>query len=136
MKRLLLAGLVLALHGHVRAAGDADPTGLELLQRCYTIEQLGQRDAPAADVQLMRDYGYCLGYLVGYVSGFAARDAAGETGRFCPPVDARIADFGAAVREWLVHNPDGLEAMGALVALRALQWKFPCPDQVRQGKAQ
>jgi hypothetical protein len=133
MRTLLCCCAVAAALGQAHAAGDGDPTGLDLLYRCLTIEQLAREDASAADAEAMRNHGYCLGYLVGYVSGFAARDAEGEAGRFCPPVDARISDFAAAVRDWLTANPAGLESMGALVTLRALQWKFPCPEQARRG---
>jgi hypothetical protein len=134
--RTLLCCAVAAALGQAHAAGDGDPTGLDLLYRCHTIEQLAQEKPGIADVESARNHGYCLGYLVGYVSGFAARDAEGEAGRFCPPVDARIGDFAAAVRDWLTANPAGLEGMGALVTLRALQWKFPCPEQIRQGGSQ
>ena len=123
MKRFMLSALVLAgaaLCGPVRAAGDADPRGLDLLERCHQLED---RDAAGME----RNHGYCLGYIVGFVSGFAARDVAGTAGRFCPPANARIVDFAEAIDQWLVRNPDGLEKMGAVVALRAFQWKFPCP---------
>jgi hypothetical protein len=120
-----MVALVLLLTSAVaRAGGDAEPTGLDLLARCHEI------DAPQAeDATAQRDQGYCLGYIAGYVSGFAARDATGVAGRFCPPVDARIGDFATAIREWLVLNPDGLDAVGAVVALRAFGWKFPCPEE-------
>ena len=132
-----LIGLAaLALQSDARAAGDGDPTGLDLLYRCHSSEQLARDPGLAQDAELMRDNGYCLGYLVGFVSGFAARDAGGEAQRFCPPVDARIADFSLAIREWLTANPAGLEQMGALVTLRALQAQFPCPDEVKRGGAQ
>jgi hypothetical protein len=129
-RRLAAAGALCAmLAPTARAGGDADPAGVDLLARCHQLEE----ESGAARE---RDHGYCLGYLVGYVSGFAARDAAGTAGRFCPPVNARIADFASAINEWLVHNPDALETLGAVVALRAFQWKFPCeprstepPDQ-------
>ena len=136
LRTLLCCSLLLAIPGQAHAAGDGDPTGVDLLYRCHAIEQLAQDKTGApdgADAAAMRDHGYCLGYLVGYVSGFAARDAEGEAGRFCPPVNARIGDFAAAVRDWLAANPAGLDMMGALVALRALQWKFPCREEPRQG---
>ena len=141
MRTLLCCSLLLAVVGQAHAAGDGDPTGVDLLYRCHTIEQLAQDDTlspddSGADAAAMRDHGYCLGYLVGYVSGFAARDAEGEAGRFCPPVNARIGDFAAAVRDWLAANPAGLDMMGALVTLRALQWKFPCPEETRRGGTQ
>jgi len=136
---ILLKGIVLSgflLHGPAQAGGDGDPTGLDLLYRCHTSEQLARDPAAAADAELMRDNGYCLGYLVGYVSGFAARDAGGAEQRFCPPVNARIADFALAIRDWLTANPAGLEQIGALVTLRALQAKFPCPEEVKRDSAQ
>lgn len=126
----MLAGL---LGGAGAVAGDADPSGLDLLERCYTLEQSQQQSADA-DPRQARDYGYCLGFVVGFVSGFAGRDAGGEAGRFCPPTDARIGDFAGAIREWLVAHPGGLEAAGAVVTLQAFQWKFPCPDEVRGGR--
>jgi hypothetical protein len=134
-----LASSVIALAGFLctatAGAGDADPSGLELLERCYTLEQ-SQAQQAEADPRQVRDYAYCLGFVVGFVSGFAGRDASGEAGRFCPPTDARIGDFADAIREWLVVHPAGLEAMGAVVALEAFQWKFPCPDEVKGTPAQ
>jgi hypothetical protein len=121
---LLAAGALCALLSPAaRAGSDAEPSGVDLLERCHQIED------PASEGR-QRDHGYCLGYIVGYVSGFAARDAAGTAGRFCPPVNARIVDFAEAINQWLVRNPGGLDALGAVVALRAFQWKFPCaaPD--------
>ncbi len=136
-RRWVIAALTLAAWAFaptaVHAGGDADPTGLDLLERCHALKQpagdAGNDDA-ARDAARMR--GYCIGYLVGFVSGFAARDAAGAASRFCPPVTARIGDFAAAVEEWLVAHPDGLDAMGAVAALQAFQRKFPCPDAVKQ----
>lgn len=115
-------------------AGDSGPTGLELLEHCREVQSGASSDALDADQQ--RNYGYCMGYVVGYVSGFAARDASGAAGRFCPPGDARIVDFARAINGWLVAHPEGLERMGAAVALSAFQWKFPCPDAVRKDDAQ
>jgi hypothetical protein len=137
MRRALRAcnvvlGLQLCLWALGAIAGtDAEPRGLDLLERCHQLEDGGEAQA--------RDHGYCLGYIVGFVSGFAARDVAGREGRFCPPEDARIVDYANAVNEWLVANPEGLEKIAAVVALRAFQWKFPCDPSVTRepgGKAQ
>jgi hypothetical protein len=125
MPRHLLLLAALAALAAPAIAGDAEPSGLDLLERCHTLELMDQ-GGQEPDARMMRDYGYCLGFLVGFVSGFAARDAAGEAGRFCPPADARIRDFADALRGWLVQNPDELEQMGALVMLQALQWRYPC----------
>jgi hypothetical protein len=127
-RNFMLTCLLLALTtrgGAVRAGSDAEPTGLDLLERCHALQLLEEAQQPP-DEEVLRNYGYCLGYVVGFVSGFAARDALGEAGRFCPPADARIADFVAAIQAWLVQNPDALEQMGALVTLQALQRGFPC----------
>jgi len=124
LRPLLLLAFLVALRGDA-LAGDAEPSGLDLLERCHTLELMDQ-GGQQPDERMLRDYGYCLGFLVGFVSGFAARDAAGEAGRFCPPPDARIRDFADAIRAWLVQNPDGLQQMGAVVALQALQWRYPC----------
>jgi len=123
------------LCGSAAAQNDADPTGIDLLKRCNALQIVaaGQEDG---DTESAQDYGYCLGYIVGYVSGFAARDAAGEAAKFCPPASARIADFARAIDQWLVEHPAGLEAMGAVVALKAFRWKFPCPGEARGGKPQ
>lgn len=121
---LLLLAAFAALGGHA-FAGDAEPSGLDLLERCHSLELIDQ-GAEQPDARMLRDYGYCLGFLVGFVSGFAARDATGEAGRFCPPQDARIRDFAGALSGWLVQNPDGLEQMGAAVMLQALRWRYPC----------
>jgi hypothetical protein len=102
---------------------------LDLLERCHQVDQPGVPEQG-------RNHGYCLGYIVGFVSGFAARDVAGTAGRFCPPSDATIADYARAVDQWLVLNPEGLEKMGAVVALRAFQWKFPCDPAVTREPAQ
>jgi len=107
------------------AQGDSYPSGLDLIQRCHAVTQMADSESEP-DAETVRDYGYCLGYVVGYVSGFAARDATGEQGRFCPPPDARIVDFVAAIQGWLVEHPEGLEKLGAYVATQALQQKFPC----------
>jgi Rap1a immunity proteins len=121
----------------VGAENDAVPTGIDLLKRCNALNQVGEDSAEAAvDTEVSQDYGYCLGYVVGYVSGFAARDVTGEEGRFCPSENARIVDFVEAINQWLVDHPDRLEAMGAVVALQAFQWKFPCPAEVNGGKSQ
>ena len=95
-RSFMLTCLLLALTtsgGAVRAGSDAEPTGLDLLERCHALQLLEEAQQPP-DEEVLRNYGYCLGYVVGFVSGFAARDALGEAGRFCPPADARIADFG------------------------------------------
>jgi hypothetical protein len=120
----VLALLLCGCGGAAIAGSDAEPRGLDLLERCH---QLADGDEAQA-----RDHGYCLGYIVGFVSGFAARDVAGREGRFCPPEDARIADYADAINAWLVANPAGLEKIAAVVALRAFQWKFPCDDSVTQ----
>jgi hypothetical protein len=136
---LLLAFLMgTALAAHPAAAeNDAVPTGIDLLKRCNALDQVAAGSAATAvDAEVSQDYGYCLGYVVGFVSGFAARDATGEAGRFCPPENARIVDFVHAINQWLVEHPDGLEAMGAVVALQAFQWKFPCPAEARGGLSQ
>jgi len=135
---LFALALVTALAGHPAAAeNDATPTGIDLLKRCNALNQVGQSSAETAvDTEISQDYGYCLGYVVGYVSGFAARDVTGAGGRFCPPENARIVDFVQAINQWLVEHPKGLEAMGAVVALQAFQWKFPCPAEVRDGASQ
>ena len=126
----------LAAH-HAMAENDAVPTGIDLLKRCNALNQVSEGSTEsAADREISQDYGYCLGYVVGFVSGFAARDVTGEEGRFCPPENARIVDFVEAINQWLVEHPKGLEAMGAVVALQAFQWKFPCPAQVRGGASQ
>jgi hypothetical protein len=117
--------VIAAGSGVARAGSDAEPSGLDLLERCHALQLLEEAQQPP-DGEVLRNYGYCLGYVVGFVSGFAARDAVGEAGRFCPPADARIADFVAAIQAWLVHNPEALEQMGALVTLQALQRAFPC----------
>jgi len=125
---ILLTCLVLALaaaSGVAHAGSDAEPTGLDLLERCHALQLLEEAQQPP-DAEVLRNYGYCLGYVVGFVSGFAGRDAVGEAGRFCPPAEARIADFVGAIQAWLVRNPDALEQMGALVTLQALQHGFPC----------
>lgn len=131
MRTLLICFLALSLCGLAPAAyaADTDPTGLDLLERCHALTQ----DADPADVGRARLSGYCTGYLVGFVSGFAARDVAGTAGRFCPPADARLIDFADALQAWLVANPDGLDGSGAVVTLRALLSKFPCPDTIREG---
>lgn len=128
---LLSSSLALATAAQ---AGDSGPTGLELLEHCREVQSGVAADALDADQQ--RNYGYCMGYVVGYVSGFAARDASGAAGRFCPPSGARIVDFARAINGWLVAHPEGLERMGAAVALSAFQWKFPCPDEVRKDAPQ
>lgn len=125
---LLLTCLWLVLTagaGVARAGSDAEPTGLDLLERCHALQLMEDAEQPP-DAEVLRNYGYCMGYVVGFVSGFAARDAVGEAGRFCPPADARIVDFVAAIQAWLVHSPGALEQMGALVTLQALQHAFPC----------
>jgi hypothetical protein len=127
LSSIAFAGMLCAV---VARAGDADPSGLELLERCYTLEESQLQQAETNSRQV-RDFGYCLGFVVGFVSGFAGRDASGAAGRFCPPTEARVADFADAIRQWLVAHPEGLESMGALVALQAFQWKFPCPDEVK-----
>jgi len=127
MVRLILLSALLLCVSPRALASEAEPTGLDLLERCHALRLMEEAEQPP-DEEILRNYGYCLGFMVGYVSGFAARDAAGAAGRFCPPADARIADFVDAVDDWLVVNPQGLEQMGALVALRAFQWRFPCPQ--------
>jgi len=130
MRALPLRLLALSLCALAPAAqgGDTDPTGLDLLERCHALTQ----EADPTDAQWARLSGYCTGYLVGFVSGFAARDVAGAAGRFCPQADARLIDFANALQAWLVANPDGLDGSGAVVTLRALLSKFPCPDGVRE----
>ena len=118
------------------AENDAVPTGIDLLKRCNAIKEVSEGSPRRRPTGNLLDYGYCLGYVVGYVSGFAARDVTGEEGRFCPPDNARIVDFVEAINQWLVDHPDRLEAMGAVVALQAFQWKFPCPAEVRSGTSQ
>ncbi|HZP88430.1 MAG TPA: Rap1a/Tai family immunity protein [Burkholderiales bacterium] len=125
---------LLTVQGIHAAAGDGDPNGLELLERCHGVQ--AGLSPEELDADQSWHYAYCLGYLVGFVSGFAARDATGTGGRFCPPTEARIADFARAINTWLVGNPDKLESMGAAVALAAFQAKFPCPDDVRQRSDQ
>ena len=98
------------------------------MKRCHALEQV-ERAGTTPDAETVEDYGYCLGFVVGYVSGFAARDAVGEQGMFCAPSDATIGDFVRAIQSWLVQHPDGLEQMGAYVAVRALQAKYPCAAQ-------
>jgi hypothetical protein len=131
MHALPLCFLALSLCALAPAAqgGDTDPTGLDLLERCHALTQ----EADPADAGRARLSGYCTGYLVGFVSGFAARDVAGTAGRFCPPADARLIDFADALQTWLVANPVGLDGSGAVVTLRALLSKFPCPDGVRDA---
>lgn len=127
MARVTLLSALLLWLGPCALASEAEPTGLDLLERCHALRLMEEAEPPP-DEEVVRNYGYCLGFMVGYVSGFAARDAAGVPGRFCPPADAHIADFVDAVADWLVVNPQGLEQIGALVALRAFQWRFPCPQ--------
>jgi hypothetical protein len=122
-RAIALCGVLLS--GAAWAAGDAEPRGLDLLERCHQLEDPGEARA--------RDHGYCLGYIVGYVSGFAARDVAGRAGRFCPSADARIGDFADAINQWLVENPDALDMIGAVVALRAFQSRFPCDPSTLEG---
>ena len=135
---LLVFAMWTALAAHQAIAeNDAVPTGIDLLKRCNALDQLSEGSAEtAADREISQDYGYCLGYVVGYVSGFAARDVTGVEGRFCPPENARIVDFVEAIKQWLVEHPKGLEAMGAIVALQAFQWKFPCPAEARGETSQ
>jgi hypothetical protein len=116
------------------AAGDGDPSGLDLIERCHALNLMAGEDPSAVNEETLRNYGYCLGYMVGFVSGFAARDAAGIGGRFCPPSNAKIADFVEAMRRWLVDHPDGLNGPGALVTLKALQSAFDCPDSEKKGE--
>ena len=128
MRALLLLAILLFPFRSALAQSDAYPTGLDLVKRCHALEQV-ERGGAAPDAETVEDYGYCLGFVVGYVSGFAARDAVGEPGMFCAPSDTTIGDFVHAIQGWLVQHPDGLEQMGAYVAVRALQAKYPCAAQ-------
>jgi hypothetical protein len=134
MSRIIAAALVpLVLWvGAVTAQQNTGPNGLELIERCNALGQIEQDAALALDPEIRQNYGYCLGFVVGFVSGFAGRDALGPEGRFCPPGDARIADFVAAVQSWLVEHPEGLEQPGAIVAIRSFRAAFPCPPQALQ----
>ena len=106
-------------------AGDAYPTGLDLIKRCNALNVM--QDASAApDQETVQDFGYCIGFIVGYVSGFAGRDATGDAGRFCPSADVKISDFVASVQSWLVQHPEGLDKLGAYVMTQALRSSFPC----------
>jgi hypothetical protein len=111
------------------ARQDTGPDGLGLVERCNALGQIEQDAAFALDPDVRQNYGYCLGFVVGFVSGFAGRDALGMQSRFCPPGDARIADFVAAIQAFLVKHPDGLQQPGALVAVRSFQAAFPCPAE-------
>jgi hypothetical protein len=108
------------------AQPDGTPNGFGLIERCNALTQIESDPALGLDAEVRQNYGYCLGYIVGFVSGFAGRDALGIESRFCPPADARIADFVAAIQAWLVRHPEGLEQPGAVVAVRAFQAGFPC----------
>lgn len=107
------------------AESNSYPTGLDLVKRCNALNG-GENLSSTPDAETVEDYGYCLGFVAGYVSGFAARDALGQQGMFCPPADARIADFVDAIQGWLVRHPEGLEQMGAYVAAEAFRWRFEC----------
>jgi hypothetical protein len=111
------------------AQSDGTPNGLGLIERCNALTQIESDPALALDTDVRQNYGYCLGYVVGFVSGFAGRDALGTGSRFCPPADARIADFVAAIQAWLVKHPEGLDQPGAVVAVHAFQTGFPCPAE-------
>jgi hypothetical protein len=124
---LLLVLLVFPL-SRALAESNAYPTGLDLIKRCHALEQVTREDE-TPDAETLEDYGYCLGFVVGYVSGFAARDAVGAEGMFCAPPDTTIGDFVRAIQSWLVEHPNGLEKMGAYVALQALQAKYPCSQR-------
>jgi hypothetical protein len=127
---LAAAALVLLLAAFPAAAqSDGTPSGLGLIERCNALSQLEADPALALDGEIRQNYGYCLGYMVGFVSGFAARDALGTASRFCPPANARIADFVAAIQGWMVKHPEGLEQSGAVVAVRAFQAAYPCPAE-------
>jgi len=111
------------------ARPDGTPNGLGLVERCNALMQIESDPTLALDADVRQNYGYCLGYIAGFVSGFAGRDALGIGSRFCPPADARIADFVSAIQAWLVRHPEGLEQPGAVVAVRAFQAGFPCPAE-------
>jgi hypothetical protein len=106
-------------------AGDAYPTGLDLIKRCNALNVM-QAANTTPDQETVQDFGYCIGFIVGYVSGFAGRDATGEAGRFCPSADVKISDFVASVQSWLVQHPEGLDKLGAYVMTQALRSSFPC----------
>ncbi|MEO8627944.1 MAG: Rap1a/Tai family immunity protein [Betaproteobacteria bacterium] len=106
-------------------AGDAYPTGLDLIKRCNALNVMQDANA-TPDQETVQDFGYCIGFIVGYVSGFAGRDATGEAGRFCPSADVKITDFVASVQAWLVQHPEALDKLGAYVMTQALRSSFPC----------
>lgn len=122
--RWLLFSLLLGIAQAATAQSDSYPSGLDLVSRCNAVTNPGGVDA--SDPETLGDYGYCIGFIVGYVSGFATRDAGGAAAAFCPPDDATIADFVAAIHEWLAEHPEGLEQLGAYVAGQAFRRRFAC----------
>ncbi len=128
MRAFLILHVWLMLTCLPASAAETDPSGLDLLERCQVMRQTTDPD----DAEQARMSGYCTGYLVGFVSGFAARDVTGAGGRFCPPPDARLADFADALQAWLADNPGGLEGSGAVAALRAFLARFLCPEEIRR----
>lgn len=127
--------LLLALSSAPGAAqSDATLNGLGLLERCHALSQIEADPELALDQEIRQNYGYCLGYVVGFVSGFAGRDALGTEGRFCPPANARISDFVAAIQRWMVGHPEGLEQPSPVVTVRAFQAAYPCPAEALRPK--
>jgi hypothetical protein len=133
---VVACAILLLASAAARAQRDGTLNGLGLVERCNALLQIEQDPGLSLDPEIRQNYGYCLGFVVGFVSGFAGRDALGVGSRFCPPSDARIADFVAAIQSWLVEHPDGLEQPSAVVTIRAFQAGFACPPEALREGAQ
>lgn len=131
MKRVMLLVIMLPVVTLGQSAGEAlQESGNAFVRRCSVVEK--ERDLTAVDQAYQMT---CSAYVSGFVQGavFAADFVRSRADRKGPPVYCQIEGVEAGqlvkiVLKYIREHPETAHLPAGILAGRAFQKAFPCPD--------